>query len=155
MAGRLQQEIQQHKPMRLLEEETALNIARTVDLLLQRFTAVLKPYAICSTQYNVLRILRGAGPEGLSCKELGSRMVTRDPDITRMMDRLESRGLISRGRAKEDRRIVTHILTRDGMDLVNALDEPVEKANKEALGHMSRARLRELIALLEELRAGW
>jgi len=82
-------------------------------------------------------------------------MVTRDPDITRMMDRLESRGLISRGRAKEDRRIVTHILTRDGMDLVNALDEPVEKANKEALGHMSRARLRELIALLEELRAGW
>jgi DNA-binding MarR family transcriptional regulator len=154
MAGKLQHEIQQRKPIDLLEEEAALNLIRTADLLSLRFADVLKPYAISGTQYNVLRILRGAGPEGASCKDIGNRMVTRDPDITRMMDRLESRGLITRGRAKEDRRIVTHMLTRDGMDLVNALDGPIEKANKEALGHMSRAKLRELIAILEELRIG-
>jgi DNA-binding MarR family transcriptional regulator len=79
-------------------------------------------------------------------------MVTRDPDITRLMDRLETRGLIMRDRAKEDRRVVTHKLTPDGLALVNALDEPVEAAHQKALGHMSRAKLRELIGLLEELR---
>jgi DNA-binding MarR family transcriptional regulator len=154
MAGRLQEEIQQKKPIRLLEEEATLNLVRTADLLMQRLSDVLKPYALSDTQYNVLRILRGAGSEGASCKDIGSRMVTRDPDVTRMMDRLESRGLVVRDRAKEDRRVVTHKLTSDGLDLVNTLDEPVEAIHQQALGHMSRAKLRELIALLEEVRAG-
>jgi DNA-binding MarR family transcriptional regulator len=154
MAGKLQQEIHQRKPIRLLEEETSLNLVRTADVLMQRLADVLKPYSLSGTQYNVLRILRGAGAEGVSCKDIGSRMVTRDPDITRMMDRLETRGLIARGRAKEDRRIVTHTLTPDGLDLVNALDEPVEAIHQQAMRHMSRAKLRELIALLEELRTG-
>jgi DNA-binding MarR family transcriptional regulator len=154
MAGKLQQEIHQRKPIRLLEEETSLNLARTADILMQRIAGVLKPYSLSGTQYNVLRILRGAGAEGVSCKDISSRMVTRDPDITRMMDRLETRGLIARGRAKEDRRIVTHTLTSDGLDLVNGLDEPVEAMHQQAMRHMSRARLRELIALLEELRTG-
>jgi DNA-binding MarR family transcriptional regulator len=152
MAGKLQQEIQQRKPIRLLEEETSLNLVRTADLLMQRLGDVLKPHALSATQYNVLRILRGAGADGASCKEVGNRMVTRDPDITRLMDRLETRGLIMRDRAKEDRRVVTHKLTPDGLALVNALDEPVEAAHQKALGHMSRAKLRELIGLLEELR---
>jgi DNA-binding MarR family transcriptional regulator len=154
MAGRLQQEIQQRKPIRLLEEEATLNLARTADLLFQRLSDILKPYNLSSTQYNMLRILRGAGAEGVSCKDIGARMVTRDPDITRLMDRLETRGLITRDRAKEDRRVVVHKLTATGLDMVNALDEPVEAAHQQAMGHMSRARLRELIDLLEELRSG-
>jgi len=154
MSGRLKQEIQQRKPIRLVEEEAVLNLARTTDILMQRLTDALKPHALSGTQYNVLRILRGAGAEGASCKDISSRMVTRDPDITRMMDRLEARGLITRDRAKEDRRVVTHRLTSDGLDLVNALDEPIEALNEQAMRHMSRAKLRELITLLEELRSG-
>ena len=151
--GRLQEEIQQKKPIRLLEEETSLNIVRTADLLMQRLGDILKPHGLSATQYNVLRILRGAGKDGASCKEIGSRMVTRDPDITRLMDRLEKRGLLSRDRAKEDRRVVTHRLTAAGLDLVNRLDAPVEEAHENAMKHMSKAKLRELIGLLEELRA--
>jgi DNA-binding MarR family transcriptional regulator len=154
VAGKLQHEIQQRKAIRLLEEETTLNIARTADLLMQKLGDVLKPHNLSSTQYNVLRILRGAGAEGASCKDIGSRMVTRDPDITRMMDRLEKRGLLMRDRAKEDRRVVTHKLTPAGLELVNALDGPVDTANQETMRHMSRAKLRELVGLLEELREG-
>jgi DNA-binding MarR family transcriptional regulator len=154
MAGRLQQEIQQRKPIRMVEEEAVLNLVRTTDMLMQRLTDALKPHALSGTQYNVLRILRGAGDEGASCKDISSRMLTRDPDITRMMDRLEVRGLITRDRAKEDRRVVTHRLTPDGLDLVNALDEPIEALHEQAMRHMSRTKLRELIALLEELRSG-
>ena len=154
MAGKLQQEIEQKKPMNLLEEEVALNIARTADLLMQGFGDLLKPYGISPTQYNVLRILRGAGAEGVSCKDVGRRMVTRDPDITRMMDRLETRGLLTRDRAKEDRRVVTHRLTQTGLELVNSLDGPVETAHRKALGHLPRTSLRQLIGLLEEVRAG-
>jgi DNA-binding MarR family transcriptional regulator len=154
VAGKLQQEIQQRKPIRLLEEETTLNLARTADLLMQKLGDVLKPHGLSATQYNVLRILRGAGNDGASCKDIAGRMVTRDPDITRMMDRLEKRGLLTRDRAKEDRRVVTHRLTEAGLELVNSLDGPVEQANENAMKHMSKAKLRELVGLLEELRAG-
>src|ERR1051326_7902839 len=114
MAGKLQQEIQQRKPIRRLEGEASLNLVRTADLLSQRLTDILKPYSLSATQYNVLRILRGAGEDGVSCKDVGNRLVTRDPDITRLMDRLETRGLIYRDRDKEDRRVVIHKLTADG-----------------------------------------
>ena len=154
MAGRLQQEIQQTKAIRLLEEETALNIARTADVLMLAFLDVLKPYALSPTQYNVLRILRGAGESGASCKDIGGRLVTRDPDVTRLMDRLEKRGLLTRDRAKEDRRVVAHRLTRAGLDLVNELDRPVEELHRKLMRHMKPERLRELIGLLEELRSG-
>jgi DNA-binding MarR family transcriptional regulator len=154
MAGKLQQEIHQNKAIRLLEEETTLNIARTADLLTLKLMDVLKPHGLSATQYNVLRILRGAGSEGASCKDIGARMVTRDPDVTRLMDRLEKRGFLTRDRAKEDRRVVTHRLTPDGLDLVNALDGPIEEAHQHAMRHMGKAKLRELVALLEELRVG-
>ena len=154
MAGKLQQEIKQTKPIRLLEEETSLNLVRTADLLAQRLTDVLKPHSISSTQYNVLRILRGGGSDGVSCKDIGNRLVTRDPDIPRLMDRLEKRGLLTRDRAKEDRRVVVHKLTPAGIELVNALDEPVESVHRAALGHMTKAKLHELVGLLEELREG-
>ena len=97
---------------------------------------------------------RGAGSDGASCKEIGSRLVTRDPDITRMMDRLENRGLLTRGRAKEDRRVVAHVLTAEGLDLVNALDGPIEEVHRDAMRHMTKGNLKELVGLLEELRSG-
>ena len=100
MAGKLQQEIHQTKAIRLLEEEAALNIVRTADMLMLALTGVLKPHLLSATQYNVLRILRGAGKDGASCKEIGQRLVARDPDITRLMDRLEQRGLVVRDRSQ-------------------------------------------------------
>jgi DNA-binding MarR family transcriptional regulator len=154
VAGRLQQEIHQTKAIRLLEEEAALNIVRTADVLMQVLADVLKPYLLSATQYNVLRILRGAGEQGASCKDIGSRLVTRDPDITRMMDRLEQRGLVIRDRAKEDRRVVTHRLTKPGLELVNELDRPIEALHQQNMRHMTGDKLRELVGLLEEIRAG-
>ena len=154
MAGRLQREIRQTKAIRLLEEEAALNVVRTADAVMMAVGEVLKPHLLSATQYNVLRILRGAGEDGASCKDIGSRMVARDPDITRLMDRLEQRGLVTRDRAKEDRRVVTHRLTKAGVELVNELDRPIEAAHKRTMGHMKAEKLRELVGLLEEVRAG-
>jgi DNA-binding MarR family transcriptional regulator len=154
VAGKLQQEIHQTKAIRLLEEEATLNIVRTADALMQQLMDVLKPHLLSATQYNVLRILRGAGKPGASCKDIGSRLVARDPDITRLMDRLEQRGLVIRDRAKEDRRVVTHRLTAAGLDLVNVLDGPIETMHQKNLGHMRAGKLRELVELLEEARAG-
>jgi MarR family transcriptional regulator, organic hydroperoxide resistance regulator len=154
VAGRLQQEIQQKKAIRLLEEEATLNIVRTADVLMLSLMDVLKPFALSATQYNVLRILRGAGEEGASCKDVGNRMVTRDPDITRLMDRLEKRGLLTRDRAKEDRRFVTHKLTKAGLELVNELDRPIEELHRKKMRHMKPQRLLELVELLEEVRSG-
>ena len=154
MPGKLQQEIQQTKAIRLLEEEAALNIMRTADVLMLTLSDVLKPHLLSATQYNVLRILRGAGKAGASCKDIGARLVARDPDITRLMDRLEQRGLVSRGRAKEDRRVVTHRLTTAGLELVNELDRPIEALHRKNMGHLKGPKLRQLIELLEEVRAG-
>ena len=153
VAGKLQQEIHQTKAIRLLEEEATLNIVRTADVLMQRLMDVLKPFALSPTQYNILRILRGAGPGGASCKEVGARMVTRDPDITRLMDRLEKRGLLTRDRAKEDRRFVTHQLTAAGLELVNELDRPIDALHRRAMQHVKPERLSELVTLLEEVRS--
>jgi DNA-binding MarR family transcriptional regulator len=153
--GKLQREIHQTKVIRLLEEEATLNIVRTADVLMLAVADVLKPCLLSATQYNVLRILRGAGKDGASCKDIGSRLVARDPDITRLMDRLEQRGLVSRDRAGEDRRVVTHRLTRAGLELVNELDGPIEALHRTIMGHMKAAKLRELVGLLEEVRAGF
>ncbi|MEO8591945.1 MAG: MarR family transcriptional regulator [Candidatus Solibacter sp.] len=152
MAGRIQKELQQTKAAHSLEEEALLNIVRTADVLSIGFGDLLKPHGLSGTQYNVLRILRGAGEEGVSCKEIGARLLTRDPDITRLMDRLEQRSLIVRDRAKEDRRVVTHRLSDGGRVLVNQLDGPIDAHNKQSLGHLSPAKLHQLVRLLEEVR---
>src|ERR1035438_4656517 len=99
VAGKLQREIHQTKAIRCPEEEAALNVVRTADVLMLALGDVLKPHLLSATQYNVLRILRGAGDQGASCKDIGSPLLTRDPDITRLMDRLEERGLVTRDRA--------------------------------------------------------
>ena len=133
-------------------EETAfLDLLRTTDMLSRGLIAVLKEEDLSATQYNVLRILRGA-PEGLPCGEVANRMITRDPDITRLLDRLEKRGLISRTRETRDRRMVMARITPQGLKLLGRLDEPVQETHRKQLGHLGRDRLRALTELLHAAR---
>lgn len=154
MTGRLRQEIRQGKPFASLEEEAFLNLLRTANVLSQGLAALLKPAELTPTQYNVLRILRGAGREGLPSGEVGERMVTRDPDVTRLLDRLEKRGLVKRWRDEADRRVVRARITRAGLEVIAPLDEPVAQIHVRQLGHLGAERLGELVELLEEARAG-
>src|ERR1700688_3540278 len=117
-----------------LEEVAFLELCRTTDLLSRRLEFLLKAEDLSSNQYNVLRILRGS-PDGLPCGEIGNRMITRDPDITRLLDRLEKRGLISRHRETKDRRMVMARITEDGLKLLDRLDEPVQVTHRRQLGH--------------------
>jgi DNA-binding MarR family transcriptional regulator len=152
MARDIQSEIKQRKPFTCREEELTLNIMRTADQLQRRMGELLKTAELSATQYNVLRILRGAGNEGLACGEISDRMVTRDPDITRLLDRLEKRSLVTRSREKEDRRVVTARITQAGLDLLKKLDEPVVQAHRAQLGHMDPKQQEALIRLLETAR---
>jgi len=133
------------------EEAAFLDLLRTTDMLSRRLVPVLKAEDLSATQYNVLRILRGA-PEGLACGEIAGRMITRDPDVTRLLDRLEKRGLISRDRETKDRRTVMARITPEGLALLSRLDEPVQAAHRKQLGHLGRERLRTLVKLLSLLR---
>ena len=133
------------------EEAAFLELLRTCDLLSRGPAQVLKMEDLSATQYNVLRILRGA-PEGLPCGEIASRMITRDPDITRLLDRLEKRELISRCRETKDRRMVMARITPEGLKLVARLDAPVEESHRKQLGHLGRERLRALTELLHACR---
>ncbi len=152
MAQNIQSEIKQRKPFTCREEELFLNILRTSDLLQRRSVDVLRPADLSVTQYNVLRILRGAAGDGLACGEISERMVTRDPDITRLLDRLEKRGLVARTREKADRRVVTARITAAGLDLLKKLDDSVLRMHKAQLGHMDAKAQEQLIRLLESSR---
>ena len=134
-----------------LEEAVFLDLLRTSDVLSRRLAYILKNEDLSSNQYNVLRILRGA-PEGLACGEIGSRMISRDPDITRLLDSLEKRGLISRCRETKDRRTVLTRISPEGLKLLARLDEPVQQAHREQLGHLGRERLKALAELLRDSR---
>jgi DNA-binding MarR family transcriptional regulator len=135
------------------EEAAFLDLLRTADLLTRGVVPVLKTADLSPTQYNVLRILRGS-EEGLPCGEIAKRMITRDPDITRLLDRLEKRGLISRRREAKDRRTVLTRITPEGLQLLARLDEPVREAHRRQLGHLGRESLRKLAALLQAARRG-
>ena len=154
MAGRIQSEIRQSKAFAHSSEEAVLNILRTADVMTQLLTDVLKPSGLSPTQYNVLRILRGAAGKGVCCRDIGERLVTRDPDVTRLIDRLEKRHLLVRTREKEDRRYVTIQLTPGGLDLVNQLDGPVEQWTRKLVQNISDEDTKVLIGLLERLREG-
>jgi DNA-binding MarR family transcriptional regulator len=153
MTGHLQKELKQQKPFASLEQEVVLNIMRTAGALRSGIAEVLRDYELSAPQYNILRILRGApGEDGLPCSEVGDRLVSRDPDVTRLLDRLEKRGLVTRGRSSTDRRVVNARITKKGLELVNQLDDPIANVHAIQLGHMKRKDLRELINLLEQAR---
>jgi len=135
-----------------LEEGAFLDLLRTCDVLSRGLAHILKPEDLSPTQYNVLRILRGAAA-GLTCGEIASRMITRDPDITRLLDRLEKRSLISRCRENKDRRMVMARITPEAVRVLARLDEPVQEAHRRQLGHLGRERLRSLTQLLEACRS--
>jgi DNA-binding MarR family transcriptional regulator len=139
-------------PHMQLEAQVFVNLLRTADALARGAEALLKPTGLSATQYNVLRILRGAGPEGLACREVGCRMISRDPDITRLMDRMESRGLIARARGEEDRRVVKTRLTAEGLRILGELDAPVQELHRWQLHHLPAKELRQLSRLLERAR---
>jgi DNA-binding MarR family transcriptional regulator len=149
----LQAEIKQSKPFASLEDEAYLNLLRTTDALVRKEVEVLKAWGLSPTQYNALRILRGAGETGVTCSEISERMLTRDPDVTRLIDRLEARGLIARRRCDKDRRVVHTHITQAGLDLLAEIDRPQHTWTKEQLGHLTEQQLRDLIALLELARA--
>src|SRR5215813_929716 len=134
------------------EEALFLDLLRTCDLLSRRPAQLLKTQDLSPTQYNVLRILRGS-PEGLPCGEIASRMVTRDPDVTRLLDRMEKRGLISRSRDTKDRRNVIGRITLEGLNLLARLDEPIQEVHRKQLGHFGRNRIWALTELLSIARA--
>jgi DNA-binding MarR family transcriptional regulator len=152
VSGKLAKEIRQTKPFRSREEEAFLNLARTYEFLAQRLGELLKQYRLTPAQYNMLRILRGAGAAGVTCSQATERMLTPDPDITRLLDRMEAQDLIRRERSKEDRRVVITRITARGLELVGRIDEPLDCLFHRIVGRVSKPKLRELIDTLEALR---
>lgn len=148
MTPTLRDEIKQRKPFKSIHEEAALNIERTSSLIRADFEQVFKPHGITATQYNVLRILRGADDKGLCRNDVRDRLLNRMPDATRLLDRMEKAGLISRSREQEDRRLVATRLTKKGRQLVDDLDPVVARQHKTRLGHLSEKQLETLTALL-------
>jgi DNA-binding MarR family transcriptional regulator len=145
---RMSQSAARPKSVASPEEAAFLDLLRTTDLLSRGPARVLKTEDLSATQYNVLRILRGATREGLPCGEIANRMITRDPDITRLLDRLEKRRLIVRARDTLDRRTVITRISSEGLKLLARLDEPVQDAHRKQLGHLGRQRLEALSELL-------
>ena len=152
MPGKSRSEARPRRPA-LPEEAAFLDLARTTEMLSGPLARLLKAEDVSPPQYNVLRILRGS-PEGLTCREIANRMITRDPDITRLLDRLEKRKLIARNRDDQDRRVVLTRITGDGADLLARLDQPIRDMHRKLLGHLGPERLQALAQLLEACRAG-
>lgn len=152
MPHTLREEIQQKRPFASRKEEAALNIARTAAVLTDSFDREVKPWGITSAQYNVLRILRGAEPKGLCRNEVRDRMITRAPDMTRLLDRMEETGLVARTRDTDDRRMVTARITSKGLNLLTELDSVVADQHWGHLGHLSDGQLETLIELLTLVR---
>jgi DNA-binding MarR family transcriptional regulator len=153
MGKDIKSELKQTRPFRNLAEEAYVALMRTADQLQWKGLELMKRFEISPTQYNALRILRGAGAQGLPCSEIGERMVTRDSDITRLLDRLEKRGLTERCRDSKDRRVITAHITPAGLDLLKKMDKPLDQFHSDLLGKLGEKRLREMLQVLEEARA--
>ena len=154
MVGKLQEELKQSKPFVNLESEAYLNLLVLVQMLTDGVCQLLKSTALSMPQYNVLRILRGAGKTGRSCSEIADRLIHRVPDVTRLLDRLESRGLVIRQREARDRRIVRCWISDEGLHLIDPLDAPMAEFHEDRLGHLGNEKLKQLIQLVEEARSG-
>ena len=148
MAATLRDDIRQRKPFTSLQHEAVLNVIRSASTLGDGLEELLRPYGIGGTQFNVLRILRGAEPGGLCRNELRDRMLTRMPDMTRLLDRMEEAGLVMRSRDREDRRLVYTRITKAGRSLVDELDAPVDALHRRQLSHLTATQLRALSELL-------
>jgi DNA-binding MarR family transcriptional regulator len=135
-----------------LEDQIFLALQKVAESLAEEAEQFMKGHGLTGTQYNVLRILRGSEPEGLACSTIGERMITHDPDMTRLLDRMEKRGLITRQRQSDDRRVVKTCITSAGLDLLKELDQPIHDLHKSQFRHMPKGRLKTLAALLEEIR---
>jgi DNA-binding MarR family transcriptional regulator len=149
----LKLEIAQEPPFFSVEEEALLNVMRTSDALHRAFHRKTRNWGVTSTQYNVLRILRGAQPHGLTCSAIGDRMITAEPDITRLLARLKALKLVRQQRDKHDRRVVWTQISLTGLQLLAEMDPVIQKAPIELLGHLNRSELAELIRLLELARS--
>lgn len=154
MSPTLQQDIRQSRPFSSLEQEAYLSVVRTTTTLMDQVEDLLKPFGISATQYNVLRILRGAGEGGLCRNELRDRMLTRMPDMTRLLDRMEEAGLVTRSRERDDRRMVLTRITARGGELLGELDGPINELHRKQLALLSDDKLRSLIDLLRVVREG-
>jgi DNA-binding MarR family transcriptional regulator len=145
----LKHEIQQKAPFSGIEEETLLNLFRTSDFFQRAFQHNTRDWGVTSTQYNVLRILRGAEPQGMQCAAIGTRMITAEPDITRILARLKALKLIRQHRDHADRRVVWTRISETGLSLLREMDPLIQRLPGTLLGHMSKAELKEMIRLLE------
>ena len=154
MSPSLQQDLKQRKPFRSLQQEAYLSVVRTSTSLTDAMEDLLKDRGISATQYNVLRILRGSGPDGLCRNALRDRMLTRMPDMTRLLDRMEEAGLVVRAREGEDRRMVLTRITAKGRQLLDDLDAPVLALHERQMARLTGAQLRTLSDLLTLVREG-
>lgn len=148
----LQKEILQRKGFDSPRVEALLNILRTQSVLMGPLSALFKEYGLSQPLYNILRILRGAAPEGLCVQEIADRMIAREPDTTRLLDRLETLGLARRERSKEDRRVVRVHITRAGLEILATLEEPLQRVHQELLGHLTGADLASISRLMAKAR---
>lgn len=146
-------EIQQRRPFQSTAQEAVVALLRTCDAAVRHLTGVLEPHDITLQQYNVLRILRGAASP-LPTMEISDRMIEQAPGVTRMLDRMETKGLVRRERPSGDRRQVLCSITQKGLDLVNALDEPMNAADEQCFAALDPQEQRKLIAMLDAIRAG-
>lgn len=153
MSSGPQQESKRRRRLTSPEEEVYINLLRTAEALTWGVSETLKVADLTPAQYNVLRILRGAIPEGATCGQISERMVTKDSDITRLLERLDARGLITRARDGQDRRFITVRITQEGLSLLAGLDEPIAQCHKRQIGHMDKEQLASLGKLLEVARA--
>jgi DNA-binding MarR family transcriptional regulator len=145
----LKLEIAQEPPFFSVEEEALLNLLRTADCMHRAFHRKTRDWGLTSTQYNVLRILRGAQPNGLTCSAIGERMITAEPDITRLLSRLKALKFVTQHRDRNDRRAVWTKISQSGLQLLKEMDPVIQKAPLELLGHLDKAELAEFIRLLE------
>jgi DNA-binding MarR family transcriptional regulator len=150
----LRQELQQTRPFSSVSQEAAVALMRTADLMRRSVAAVVEPHGITPQQYNVLRILRGAGERGLPTLDIAERMIEQTPGITRLIDRLESKKLVLRERCPTDRRQVFCRITAVGLALLERIAEPLRNAEQDALQFLSEAQLVQLVSLLDRARTG-
>ena len=152
MANRILKEIRQTVPIASLQEEAVLNVLRTADALKRGLELLLKSHGITVAQYNVLRILRGAGKRGLPCGGIAERLITTEPDITRLLARMERLGLLVRQRDVTDRRVVTTKATKRGLQLLDQVEAPLRKLQQKQFALLNEREITSLIGSLEKVR---